>query len=379
LVQPLSEEVAMKIADLTVELFVWRDLGGTNPAYGVRLAETQLGLLRILTDDGIEGHAFLGSAVQSADLDAPGLVRHLKPLLIGRDPLSRERLVQEMWSWKRRRLTTIRAIGAVDVALWDIAGKVAGMPIHQLLGNHRNCLPAYASSQVLPNAAGFAEEAAQFRAKGWTAYKIHPPQEPEEDIRVCEAVRAAVGDGFTLMLDSMWSYDFITALRVGAAIEALGFAWFEDPLAENDIYNYAKLREKLHIPLMATEYPEGGLDGYAPWIMQRATDYLRGDVAVKGGITTIVKAAHLAEAFGLRFSIHHGANSLANVANLHVGMAIPNCDYFEVLLPDRQQKYGLVRDIEVDSEGMVHAPAGPGLGAEIDFDLIDRNRLATLR
>ena len=121
------------------------------------------------------------------------------------------------------------------------------------------------------------------------------------------------------------------------------------------------------------------MDGYAPWLLLRATDYLRGDVAVKGGITTLVKAAHLAEAFGLKFEIHHGGNSLNNVANLHVLAAIPNADYFEVLLPDAAHRYGLESEIEVDSAGFVHAPMEPGLGMPIDFELIERRKLATLR
>jgi len=114
------------------------------------------------------------------------------------------------------------------------------------------------------------------------------------------------------------------------------------------------------------------------WLTAKATDYLRGVVAVQGGITTILKAAHVAEAFGMNFEIHHGGNSLNNVANLHVTMAIRNTEFFEVLLPDEAQKYGLSEDIAVNEEGMVLAPTAPGLGANIDFDLISRKKLAVL-
>ena len=106
---------------------------------------------------------------------------------------------------------------------------------------------------------------------------------------------------------------------------------------------------------------------------------LRGDVAVKGGITPMIKTAHLAEAFRMKCEIHHGGNSLNNVANLHLIMAIRNSEFFEVLLPDAMQKYGLAEDIKVDREGFVHAPTGPGLGAEIDFDLIERKKVGVLR
>jgi L-alanine-DL-glutamate epimerase-like enolase superfamily enzyme len=180
------------------------------------------------------------------------------------------------------------------------------------------------------------------------------------------------------MLDSTWAYDYPVALRVGRVVEELGFHWYEDPLADDDLYNYVKLKQHLSIPILATEYSPGGFTAYAPWLVARATDYLRGDVAVKGGISALVKAAHLAEAFHMNFEIHHGGNSLNNVANLHVTMAIKNCEFFEVLLPADAQKYGLVRDIEVDSHGLVHAMSGPGLGAEIDFGLIEKKRLAVL-
>ncbi len=368
----------MKITDVTLTLFAWEDIPPTS--YGAHTGKfsgrSQLGLLALSTDAGITGHAFLGSAYYPAEMDGPSLIRYLKPIVMGQDPLSRERLNQILW--KRSRTTTVRAIGAIDIALWDIAGKVAGLPIHRLLGTYRDKVPVYASSAVLASPQDYAEEAVRMKAANWHAYKIHPKQVWREDIRICEAVRKAVGDDYTLMLDSTWAYDFTEAMRVGRGIEELGFYWYEDPLADQDIYNYVKLREKLDIPIMATEYPYAGFDSYAPWITERATDYLRGDVAVKGGITTLVKTAHLAEAFGMNYEVHHGGNSLNNVANLHVIVAIRNTEFFEVLLPDAAQKYGLAKDIEMDSEGYVHAPTGPGLGAQIDFGLIERKKVAVL-
>ena len=368
----------MKITDVTLTLFAW---GGIPPTtYGRHTGRfsgtSELGLLRLHTDGGLEGHAFLGSAMRSAALDAQSLLRMLKPLVLGQDPLERERLWQAMW--QRNRTTTQRAIGAMDVALWDLGGKIAGLPIHRLIGGYRDSVPAYASSAVLPSVEAYADEAARFKADGWTAYKIHPPTEPAVDIAVCQAVRRAVGDAYTVMLDSTWAYQYPEALRVGRVAEALGFHWYEDPLADDDVYNYVKLKQQLSIPILATEYAPGGFTALAPWITARATDFLRGDVAVKGGITPLVKSAHLAEAFHMNFEIHHGGNSLNNVANLHVTMAIRNCEFFEVLLPAAAQKYGLLEDIEVDRAGLVHAPSGPGLGVAIDFELIERKKTAVL-
>jgi L-alanine-DL-glutamate epimerase-like enolase superfamily enzyme len=370
----------MKITDVSVTLFSWDDIPATRYAvYTGRFSgASQLGLLTVATDQGVEGNAFLGSAYYPASHDGPGLIQYLKPLIMGQDPLDRERLYHALWG--RSRSATIRAIGAVDIALWDIAGKVAGMPIHRLLGSYRSTAPAYASSQVHDTAEDYVAQALHYRERGWTGYKIHPPQSSwRNDVAVCEAVRKAVGDNYVVMLDAAWNYEYETALRVGRAIEELGFYWYEDPLAHQDIYNYVKLRQKLDIPIMATEAPSIGLDSYQPWLTERATDFLRGDVAVKGGITTLVKTAHLAEAFHMKYEIHHGGNSLNNVANLHVLMAIKNSEFFEVLLPDRAQKYALEQDIEVDAQGLVHAPVEPGLGAAIDRNLIERKKVAVLR
>jgi len=369
----------MKITDVTLTLFGWPAIPRTT--YGRHTGpfggDGQLGLLTLRTSDGAEGHAFLGSSIRGAHHDAASLIEVLKPVVLGQDPLARERLYHDLWA--RNRMTTFRAIGAVDVALWDLAGKIAGLPIHRLLGSYRDRVPAYASSAVLPTPEAYGEEATRYRQEGWTAYKIHPPTDPATDIAVCRAVRRAVGDGFTLMLDGSWAYDYPAALRVGEAIEGLGYHWYEDPLADDDVYTYVKLKQHLRIPILATEYAPGGLGAYAPWLLARATDFLRGDVAVKGGITACLKAAHLAEAFHMNYEVHHGGNSLNNVANLHVIMAIRNCEFFEVILPAGAQKYGLVEDVEVDRQGLVHAPTGPGLGARIDFDLIERRRLAVLR
>ena len=369
----------MKIDDVTLTLFAWDGIPTTQ--YGRHTGKfagtSQLGLLTIRTDDGVEGHAFLGAASRSAQLDAYSLISQLKPIVMDQDPLDRERLYRSMCG--RLRATTLRAVGAVDVALWDIGGKIAGLPLYQMLGAARHSLPAYASSPTLSAKEEYVEEALEHQKTGWRAYKIHPPTEWRTDIAVCQAVRAAVGDDYTVMLDSTWAYDFPEALRVGRAIEEMDYYWYEDPLAEDDVYNYVKLRQLLNIPILATEYAPSGFTGYAPWIMNHATDYLRGDVAVKGGITACLKAAHLAEGFRMNFEVHHGGNSLNNVANLHLSLAIANCEFFEVLLPDAAQKYGLVADIEVDSDGLVHAPGGPGLGADIDFELIEAKTVEVLR
>jgi len=368
----------MKITDVTLTMVAWSIPKGKYAGQAVDFGgEKELAVITVSTDEGIEGYSFMGSAMRSAVDNAGPLLTYLKPVLIGQNPLDVGRLWHELWHCNR--FASLIAIGALDVALWDIAGKAANMPVHRLLGTCRESVPAYASSAFMPTAQDYAEEALSYKSQGWKAYKIHPHAVPNKDVEICRAVRKAVGDDMVLMLDSCWAYGYEDAVRVGRAIEELGYYWYEDPLPEDDIYNCVKLRQKLDIPILATEYSPGGLYGLTQFILQGATDILRGDVRLKGGITALVKICHLAEAFRMKCEIHHAGNSLNNVANLHVTMAVNNCEYFEVLLPEAAQKYGLVNDIEVDRQGLVYAPEKPGLGYDIDWELVKRKQTRVLK
>ena len=212
----------MKITDVTATLFAWDNI---PPAlYSERSApslRSELALITITTDQGVEGHAFLGASFRSAYLDVASLMRSLKPVLLGQDPLERERLYRAMMN--RQRSTTLRAIGALDVALWDIGGKVAGLPIHALIGTCRRKVRAYGSSSHLARPEDYPEQWAALRAAHFTAYKIHPPVNADETIPLCHAMRKVVGDATPLMIDPACSLDYPAALRLGHVIEDLGF------------------------------------------------------------------------------------------------------------------------------------------------------------
>jgi len=367
----------MKIDGIDVTLFTWDNIpparySDRNPP---TTGTSELALVTVRAG-GAEGHGFLGASFRSAKLDVEGLVTILRPAILGEDALDRERIWQRMNGL--RRAASYRAIGAIDVALWDLAGKLAGLPVWALLGGYRRAVPAYVSSGQQPAVSAYVEQALAFKAKGFMAYKVHPPRAADEAIAVSRAVRDAVGSDMTLMIDPSASLSYPDAVRVGRAIEELGFVWYEDPLQEDDIYNYVKLKAKLDVPIMATEYASGGFEAFAAWVHAQATDFLRGDPAVKGGLTPLVKAAHLAEAFQMGFEPHHGGNSLNNFANVNLLMAVRNAAYFEVLLPDGAQKFGIVNDITVDADGMVKATEGPGLGAILDVERIRRNTVAKL-
>jgi len=361
----------MEITNVKVDVFDWPTpewkVGSHMRFGGKRL----LGVVTVETDEGVSGHAFLSRP----DHHAQPLIDVLKPRVIGKNPQD----IGAIWKdlWKQNRAVSTFAIGAIDICLWDINGKVAGQPIHRLLGTVREEMPVYSSTAWWDTPQEYAEEALKFQSEGWTAHKIHPHADPKEDIEICRAVREAVGPEMKLMLDSMWAYQYEDSVRVGRAIEELDYYWYEDPLAEEDIYSYVKLCAKMDIPIMSTEFAPGRYYGMTQWITRYATDILRGDVAVTGGITPLVKLCHLAEGFQMKCEIHHGGNSLNNVANLHVMMATPNSEFYEYFPSTGGLVYGLAEEIDMTG-GVVHAPTKPGLGHEIDWPLIKNQLQGTL-
>lgn len=369
----------MKITDVTVTMFEWPDPPKVSYYFLKRDPSVvhDMGLVTIHTDEGVEGHALLGHVMSPSGGEAKELIRLLKPVLMGQDPLQRERLYKELN--RRGRLGPTKSLCALDLALWDLMGKVAGLPLYRILGAYRDKMPVYCSSDHLPTPQDYADEAIRYKEMNWQAYKIHPAGEWRADIEICQAVRDAVGPDYRIMLDSTFLYDYPQALRVGRAIEEMDYYWYEDPLGDQDIYNYVKLKQKLDIPIIATERPVAGLDSYASWVTAQATDFLRGDVALKGGITPVLKTAHLAEAFGMNYEVHVAGNATNNIANLHVELSIPNTEYHEVIMPVEAATYGALNPLRVDPDGYVRPPEGPGLGVEYDFDLIKKHQLTVLR
>ncbi len=371
---------SMKIADIKLTLTErqtepWRGTGMGNVD---TTGQVQLGILTILTDEGIEGVSMIGGYGITAAQAVRPITDQVKPFLVGRDALE----VGGIWSDLVKRVRSWQldypVIGAVDIALWDIAGKAAGLPVHRLLGTCRDKIPTYVSSANLPAPADYAMEAERYRDLGYHGYKIHPHGVPSEDIEICTAVRESVGNGMTLMLDSAARYNYVDAVRVGRAIEDLNYYWYEEPMLETDLYGYAKLCDDLDIPILAPETSPGGFSTMGQWVLQRATDILRSDAARRGGITGMMKIAHLAEAFELNCEVHTGGNSLNNAANLHVIMAMPNTEYFELILPPERHQWGLVEDISVDEHGYIPAPSRPGLGFELDKELISHHTTAII-
>ncbi len=324
-------------------------------------------LVRLRTRGGLEGVAAAPSYTEHAyDLSVAETLRPLLPVLIGTSPLDRESLWYRLQSLNLP--TAPQALSALDVALWDLAARHAGLPLYQLLGGARSRIPSYASTPGLASPEAYVEFVDKLREEGFRAIKFHAWCEVDRDLAMARAVRAQYPDiGLTFMHDAEQRYDRAGAHRAARELEALGFAWFEAPLRDTDLEGYRELRSHVGIPIL----PAGN------WVTELGLLYqgmrlgawsaLRVDVNVVGGITPARKVMALAEAAGMSVELQCWGYTLQQAANLHVMLAYRNCTYFEQPVPYPAFEFGMVDTIRTDAEGWVHAPSGPGLGVRVDW------------
>ena len=287
-------------------------------------------------------------------------------------PHDREAIFQDCGSSTgTRRSSPVFLPGPVDVALWDICAKEAGLPLYKYIGAYRDSLPVYASSNFLPTIQDYVDEALYYKSKGIKGYKAHPAGPAEFDMKVHAAVREAVGDDYVLMTDPVGDYTLDEAIRVGRQLEKLNYKWFEEPFRDFELYKYTELCRVLDIPIAATETTRGCHWGVAQVIAQRAADIVRADVSWKDGITGTLKIAHMAEGFGLNCEIHTTTMNYMDIVNLHVSCAIKNCEYFEYFVPEDNYRLPMKGDLPIDENGIIHVPNGPGVGVELDWELIE--------
>jgi L-alanine-DL-glutamate epimerase-like enolase superfamily enzyme len=350
---------------------------------------------RVRTDDGPEGYYFGGHFHGDQDGLLAGdralIAEFLGPILAGNDPLDRE----EIWHQLSAAKLPENVVSVIDLALWDLAGRVTGLPVHKLLGGARDRVKAYASSfNNLGMPDDYAAHALECRQQGYRAYKIHPyhywdpatrqpalprPSHVDWDIEACRAVRAAVGDDMVLMFDPWGTYHtYADAVLVGRELERLGFYWYEHPMPEHRIDAYVRLADELTIPICSPEIAEGGIYTRAEWILRRASDISRIDV-LRGGITGAMKMAATCDAFGLRCELH-----MSGFGNLQVLAATSEdvCEFYERGLVGPSAGYDTTRPYlkapcdPLDRDGYVTVPRGPGLGYDIEWDYIEDHRVA---
>jgi L-alanine-DL-glutamate epimerase-like enolase superfamily enzyme len=323
-----------------------------------------------MTDVGLRADTF-GFAGRGARMAGEIAATVLKPFFLGRDPLYRERhwhdlrMVDRWWNH-----VPIYSYGPFDIACWLIGALAARQPLYQYLGAYRDRVPVYASSLVLATPEEYAQQALEVQAQGWAAYKLHPPGDVAFDLQAYRACREAVGDGFILMADPVAAYTHGQAMRVGRELERLGYHWLEEPLFDVDFHGLRELTRALDIPICGVEVLPGSHYSAAECIASRVVDIVRTDVSWKGGITPVMKTAHLAESFGVQCEIHTAIYHPLELVNLHCCAAIKNCEFFELLYPVEPYRFGLAQPIEIE-DGAAVLPRGPGLGIDLDWDFIE--------
>jgi L-alanine-DL-glutamate epimerase-like enolase superfamily enzyme len=361
----------MKITDVKVSI-----VEVESPPGGTQRRLWQLILVQILTDEGITGNFFGWGDNPSGHVMADTIAKTFKPMLIGRDPFDRESIWQMMTGRSIGGIPIV-AVGAVDLALWDIAGKVAGVPVYKLLGGFRDKIRAYASTAPQQSAKACYDYTKGLKEKGFTAIKLHVMGGSKEHLEACHAARDAVGDSIDLMLDSHCRYDRREALLVGRELEKLKFYWYEEPLPNTDIEGYRELCQALDIPIAATETMYFADPAhFTPYMVNHIVDIIRPDA--KYGITMTKKIADMCDAFGLKFELHGFGFAACQFANLNIIGSCRSSDFFEKMFDAIPYDACAKDTVQIDKEGFVHMPTKPGLGIEFDFDEIEKRTVLTL-
>lgn len=359
-------------------------------------------IVTVETDKGIKGigeAACFGGPPESTKFI---IENELAPIVIGEDPTNIERVWKKMFDRTRqhgRGGIIISAISGIDIALWDILGKIAGLPVYKLLGGYSDKLRPYASSGFFSQSKdtdALAKEVEGYFEEGFKYAKIKVGRNPDiflsplpnmiepqaclyslaEDLARVEACsKIARKYGAKLMVDANNNWNTFTAIQMGRAFQEMGVFWLEEPLHLDNIEGSIELAATLDLPIAGYE-SEVGLFNFREYIYRRAVDIVQPDVIWSGGITECVKIANLAAAFNLPCLPHVFSSAVSLVANMHFLASLNNGGILEMdrnPYPLRDEL--LVEPIEVRSDGLVYLPEKPGLGIELDDSVVKRYRV----
>lgn len=336
-------------------------------------------LIAVYTDEGITGwgSVFSNDALVKAALDI------LEPLYKGENPLEPERVSEKLHAntfWLGRGGTITHAISGIDIAMWDILGKSTGQPVGRLLGGrYRDRVRPYASL-LMREPGALSEHLHSIRAQGFQAFKIgwgpFGRHNDAMDEKIVRAAREAVGPGAMLMVDAggsdaFWHQGYKWAARTAEMLEAYGVCWFEEPLPPDNLRDYVLLRTNSPVPIAGGEVLTRR-QSFVPWLQGGAFDIVQPDVTKVGGISEERRIAWMAEENGIRFIPHGWNTALGLAADLHLASANKNTDLVEYLTGSPFIDDIVETKWQLDSEGNLVIPEGPGLGVVLDFDAVQK-------
>jgi galactonate dehydratase len=336
-------------------------------------------LVEVRTDAGITG---VGEALArfSPRAYADLIETSLKPRLVGGNPTD----IMAHWQTMRRALSgrsggmLFEAIAGVDIALWDILGKVAGLPVHRLLGGvGRTEVAVYAASVNWGSDEFMDRELDRYLEKGFPRIKVKVANPVREACRRVERLRKRAGADIELCVDANWAYTLEQAVEVGRALTDNAYFWFEEPLRPEDERGYEELHRRCETPLAAGE-SNFTLDQVMRLVENRTLAYLQPDVARSGGITETRRMAEFAAAHDVQYAPHIGMSGIVcETASVHLAAAMPNLRAMECETdssPFKTAITGAAPGADRQKNGMLPVPTGPGLGIEIDWDAVARLR-----
>jgi len=260
------------------------------------------------------------------------------------------------------------AIAAVDIALWDLRARLAGVSLAAALGQVRDRVPAYGSGRASPTLPvdDLVRLSAEYVSAGFHAVKIRIGREPAADAERLRQVRKAVGPGVRIMCDANERLDLPTALWLGRQLVDTGIYWLEEPLLSQDLEGYRRLRAALPIPLALGEHVFSHRE-FIPYIANGAIDIVQPDACMIGGLSEAMKIGRVAEAFGLALAPH-----FMTELHVHLAAALPRATYVEYYpFMDDLLTEGLVVE-----DGHVLVPKGPGHGVQFTDEAWKRYRVA---
>ncbi len=328
-------------------------------------ADEHIHLLRVQTDESIEGICTVGDArytqLRRAELE------QLRLLCLGENPFDRERLAEKLTAATRGMFSRPGWWGAFDNCLWDIVGKAAGLPVHALLGRARESAPAYYNNRS-DGLEVMLEDTLHAVELGFPGVKDHFRRAAAENIVWQQAMRDAVGPGIALFHDAaLADYSYADALRVGRALEELDFRWLEEPLPDARQGELQRLAEALDIPVLACETLMNDSDLSARWLISGATDLLRANA--RHGTTNILKLAHLAELYGTTIELN-GPGGLFGLVHAHLCVSLGNSSYYEYFPGGTRDEIGWqigLLNPPLPERGFIRPPDTPGWGAQWDW------------
>jgi len=328
-------------------------------------------LVRIRTDEGAEGIGGVGNYTSyHYDRYTAETLRHLIPLLPGTDPS----LPEDIRNRLRPRVFPITpaALAVIDIALWDLMGKMANLPLYQLLGGSRHRILSYASTPLLPDVPAYLRFVDDLIGQGFRAIKFHTWCLPERDLELARAVRKNhPNQKVAFMLDVENNYDRKSAFRVAQELEDLGFEWFEAPFPDFDLEGYSELTRRVGIPILPSGNWIQDLPTFSSALQRNTWTRARTDATMLGGITGVRKALALVEAAGMNCEIMSWGPTMISAANLHLMLSVPVCTYYEQAVPYASYEFAMKDVIRTQSDGYVQAPQGPGLGVELDWKAVE--------